>query len=112
VVADKSEQTVDGSDVFTGDFVIKKLRFLIVNDRRGQRNEQPTIISGREFDPAKLCISDDGEEARAPAGVYVKHHILRLAPPAPEKFRGRPTRRMVSLKYTPARRSHKKTPRA
>ena len=93
-------------DVLARNFVVEELRFLIVYDRCRQRDEQP-VIPGCEFYSTKLCATNDGEEARALAGVYVKHHILRLAPPAPEEFRRRPTRRMVSLKYTPARPCHK-----
>jgi len=40
-------------------------------------------------------------------GVYVKHHILRLAPPTPEELRGRPTRRRDLLElYTALRRDN------
>jgi len=62
VCSDESEDTVDRRDTFAGDFLIEELGFFVIDGRCRQRYEKPTVTAGCKFYPAKLCISDDGQE--------------------------------------------------
>jgi Replication-relaxation len=92
--SNERDNVVDGGDTIARNFLIEELRFFVVDGRGRQRNENFAVNEGREFDSEELSASDDGRLAtRGCAGVYVKHQFLRLAPPEPEQFRRRRTRR-------------------
>ena len=84
VIANQREHAVDRRDTFAGDFVIKELGFFFVNDCRRQLHKESAVPARGEFNPTELGVLDNAVEARAPAGVYVKHHNLRLARPTSE----------------------------
>src|SRR4051812_28830609 len=87
------EHVVDCGHPLACDLLIEKLGFFVVNGCCCEGNKNPTVVLWREFNPEKLGVSNDGESARALASIYVKHQFLRPAPPEPEQFRRRRTRR-------------------
>jgi hypothetical protein len=94
VRSDEGDNVVDRGDLIARDFLIEELGFVFVDGRGRQRNEYFAVNEGCEFDAEELGVPNDGRLAiRRLAGVYVKHQFLRLAPPKPERFRRRRTKR-------------------